>query len=234
MRLFQRTTRSQRLTDNGALFYERCLRALEEIRSAESLLETGKHQINGRLRVAMPVLFGRQCVAPLLIELAQEHPGLSLKCRSATAWWIWSRKASIWRYVTARCRTAACWWPESWENTAWSCAPRPTICKRGHPDAVDDLSRHSAINYLRAGRVLSLQLMDSDGTPRTFMPRSSLNMDDLQAICDAAVTGHGIAGSPAGWPSKKFIRESLSRSLSRRRMSILTSTPSGNRRRTCP
>ena len=74
VRLFQRTTRSQSLTDNGALFYERCLRALEEIRSAESLLETGKQQVSGRLRISMPVLFGRQCVAPLLIALAQEHP----------------------------------------------------------------------------------------------------------------------------------------------------------------
>lgn len=55
------------------------MRALEEIRGAESLLETGKQQISGRLRVAMPVLFGRQCVAPLLIELAQEHPGLELE-----------------------------------------------------------------------------------------------------------------------------------------------------------
>lgn len=27
----------------------------------------------------MPVLFGRQCIAPLLIELAQEHPGLELE-----------------------------------------------------------------------------------------------------------------------------------------------------------
>jgi DNA-binding transcriptional LysR family regulator len=27
----------------------------------------------------MPVLFGRQCVAPLLIALAQEHPGLELE-----------------------------------------------------------------------------------------------------------------------------------------------------------
>ncbi|WP_251277158.1 LysR substrate-binding domain-containing protein, partial [Enterobacter hormaechei] len=46
---------------------------------AESQLETGKHQVNGRLRVAVPVLFGRQCIAPLLIELAQEHPGLELE-----------------------------------------------------------------------------------------------------------------------------------------------------------
>lgn len=33
-----------------------------------------------------------------------------------------------------------------------------------------------------------------------FIPRSSLNMDDLQAICDAALAGHGLAWRyPAGW-----------------------------------
>jgi DNA-binding transcriptional LysR family regulator len=54
--------------------------------------------------------------------------------------------------------------------------------------------------------------MDNEGTSHTFTPRSSLNMDDLQAICDAALAGHGIAWLPAGWPLKKFIRESSSRS----------------------
>ena len=79
VRLFHRTTRSQSLTDDGALFYERCLRALEEIRSAETLLESGKQQVSGRLRVSMPVLFGRMCIAPLLTGLAREHPGLELE-----------------------------------------------------------------------------------------------------------------------------------------------------------
>ena len=74
VRLFHRTTRSQSLTDDGALFYERCLRALEEIRGAETLLESGKRQVSGRLRVSMPVLFGRMCIAPLLTELTREHP----------------------------------------------------------------------------------------------------------------------------------------------------------------
>ncbi len=45
VRLFHRTTRSLNLTDDGALFYERCLRALEEIRVAENLLESGKRQV---------------------------------------------------------------------------------------------------------------------------------------------------------------------------------------------
>lgn len=207
VRLFHRTTRSQRLTDNGALFYERCLRALEEIRGAESQLETGKHQVSGRLRVAMPVLFGRQCIAPLLIELAQEHPGLELEMsfsdrivdlveegfdmavRNGTladSAVLVARRLGVRRMVL--------------------CAAPDYLIKNGQPQSVDDLRQYTAINYTRAGRVLPWQLMDYDGTSRTFIPRSSLNMDDLQAICDAALAGHGIAWLPC-WMVIKEIHQ---------------------------
>ncbi|MFV8912301.1 LysR family transcriptional regulator [Enterobacter hormaechei] len=207
VRLFHRTTRSQRLTDNGALFYERCLRALEEIRGAESQLETGKHQVSGRLRVAMPVLFGRQCIAPLLIELAQEHPGLELEMsfsdrvvdlveegfdmavRNGTladSAVLVARRLGVHRMVL--------------------CAAPDYLLKNGQPQSVDDLRQYTAINYTRAGRVLPWQLMDYDGTSRTFIPRSSLNMDDLQAICDTALAGHGIAWLPC-WMVIKEIHQ---------------------------
>ncbi|CAM7013696.1 LysR family transcriptional regulator [Enterobacter hormaechei] len=207
VRLFHRTTRSQRLTDNGALFYERCLRALEEIRGAESQLETGKHQVSGRLRVAMPVLFGRQCIAPLLIELAQEHPGLELEMsfsdrivdlveegfdmavRNGTladSAVLVARRLGVHRMVL--------------------CAAPDYLIKNSQPQSVDDLRQYTAINYTRAGRVLPWQLMDYDGTSRTFIPRSSLNMDDLQAICDAALAGHGIAWLPC-WMVIKEIHQ---------------------------
>lgn len=207
VRLFQRTTRSLKLTDNGALFYERCLRALEEIRGAESQLETGKHQVSGRLRVAMPVLFGRQCIAPLLIELAQEHPGLELEMsfsdrivdlveegfdmavRNGTladSAVLVARRLGVHRMVL--------------------CAAPDYLIKNGQPQSVDDLRQYTAINYTRAGRVLPWQLMDYDGTSRTFIPRSSLNMDDLQAICDAALAGHGIAWLPC-WMVIKEIHQ---------------------------
>ena len=207
VRLFHRTTRSQRLTDNGALFYERCLRALEEIRGAESQLETGKHQVSGRLRVAVPVLFGRQCIAPLLIELAQEHPGLELEMsfsdrivdlveegfdmavRNGTladSAVLVARRLGVHRMVL--------------------CAAPDYLIKNGQPQSVDDLRQYTAINYTRAGRVLPWQLMDYDGTSRTFIPRSSLNMDDLQAICDAALAGHGIAWLPC-WMVIKEIHQ---------------------------
>ncbi|MDF2527400.1 MAG: LysR family transcriptional regulator [Enterobacter mori] len=164
VRLFQRTTRSQRLTDNGALFYERSLRALEEIRGAESLLETGKQQISGRLRVAMPVLFGRQCVAPLLIALAQEHPGLELEMSFSD------------RVVDL-------------VEEGFDMAVRNGTLQDSSVLVARKLGEHRMVLCAR-----------------TFTPRSSLNMDDLQAICDAALAGHGIAWLPC-WMVVKDIHQ---------------------------
>ena len=207
VRLFHRTTRSQRLTDNGALFYERCLRALEEIRGAESQLETGKHQVSGRLRVAMPVLFGRQCIAPLLIELAQEHPGLELEMSFSDrvvdlveeGFDMAVRNGALADSSVLVARRLG-------EHRMVLCAAPDYLLKNGQPQSVDDLRQYTAINYTRAGRVLPWQLMDYDGTSRTFIPRSSLNMDDLQAICDAALAGHGIAWLPC-WMVIKEIHQ---------------------------
>jgi DNA-binding transcriptional LysR family regulator len=78
VRLFHRTTRTQSLTEDGQLYYERCVRALDEVRAAEAMLDSGRHEVVGRLRVSMPVLFGRRCVAPVLARLAAEHPKLAL------------------------------------------------------------------------------------------------------------------------------------------------------------
>ncbi|MGM8381910.1 LysR family transcriptional regulator [Enterobacter hormaechei] len=207
VRLFHRTTRSQRLTDNGALFYERCLRALEEIRGAESQLEIGKHQVSGRLRVAVPVLFGRQCIAPLLIELAQEHPGLELEMSFSDrvvdlveeGFDMAVRNGALADSSVLVARRLG-------EHRMVLCAAPDYLFKNGQPQTVDDLRQHTAINYTRAGRVLPWQLMDYDGTSRTFIPRSSLNMDDLQAICDAALAGHGLAWLPC-WMVIKEIQQ---------------------------
>lgn len=79
VQLFHRTTRSQSLTEEGALFYRHCLRALEEVRLGETALASNKLTLNGRLKVSMPVLFGQQCVAPILLALAKAHPGLALE-----------------------------------------------------------------------------------------------------------------------------------------------------------
>ena len=79
-RLFQRgSSRRQILTDAGLIYYERCARIMAELAAAESELEGGRIEPSGRLRISMPVLFGRHCVLPVLSRLLGAHKSLELE-----------------------------------------------------------------------------------------------------------------------------------------------------------
>ena len=78
VRLINRTTRSQSLTGFGRAYYERCRTVLAEAEAADALAADQLSQPCGKLRVTMPVLFGRRCVTPTLLALAQKYPALEL------------------------------------------------------------------------------------------------------------------------------------------------------------
>ena len=66
VKLLQRSTRLVSLTDEGASFYERCRNILAELDDAESAVTMSNATPKGRLRVQMPVGFGRRVIAPKL------------------------------------------------------------------------------------------------------------------------------------------------------------------------
>src|SRR5260370_36262264 len=78
VRLTNRPTRRQSLTDFGRAYYERCRVVLAEAQAADALAADQLSEPCGKLRVAMPVHFGRRCVTPILLELAQQYPTLEL------------------------------------------------------------------------------------------------------------------------------------------------------------
>lgn len=197
VRLFQRTTRSLALTDDGALFYEHCLRALAEINAAQTLLESGKKSVSGRLRVSMPVLYGRMCIAPLLAEFASQHPNLAVDL-------LFSDKISdlVEDGLDLVIRNGKL--PDSsglvarkiGEHRMMICASPRYLMQHGEPQTIDDLSHHDVFNYMNAG-VPHRWVINADGGKKSeFVPKSRVMMDDLEAIADAAIAGLGVALLP--------------------------------------
>ena len=76
-RLLQRTTRSISVTEAGKRFYDACVRVLDELDHAESLLKGGDSHLSGRLRITAPSDFGRQFVAPAILQFVRLHPGIT-------------------------------------------------------------------------------------------------------------------------------------------------------------
>ena len=72
VRLLNRTTRRQSLTEAGQIYYERCRTVLSEAEAADAVVADELSAPRGRLRVTMPALLGRHCIAPLLMKLARK------------------------------------------------------------------------------------------------------------------------------------------------------------------
>ncbi len=74
VRLLDRTTRTLRLTSDGARLYERAAPHLEGIEEAANLVSGAATTVRGGLRVSLNPIFARRVLAPKLPLLAERHP----------------------------------------------------------------------------------------------------------------------------------------------------------------
>ena len=206
MRLLNRTTRSQSLTDFGRAYYERCRLVLAEAEAADALAADQLAEPRGKLRVTVPVHFGRRCVAPILLALVERYPmleldlsfsdriadlaedGFDLAIRTGEL----ADKAGVIARRIARQRMVVC-------------ASPVYLDQRGWPKGTEDLGPRQAILYRRIGQAVQPWLFPRDGKPPLeVMPASRLRLDDLDAIADLAAAGAGLAWLPS-W----LVRERL-------------------------
>jgi DNA-binding transcriptional LysR family regulator len=198
VRLLNRTTRRQSLTEVGLAYYERCRAVLAEAAAADALAADQLTEPRGKLRVSLPVHFGRRCALPILLDLARQHPsleldlsfsdriadlaeeGIDLAIRTGE---LDDRAGLIARRV-ARQRMVVCASPGYLE-------------RHGRPERIEDLGLHQAIIYRRSGRVNPWLFPRCGKPPAEAMPVHRLRLDDLDAIADAAAAGMGIAWLPS-------------------------------------
>jgi DNA-binding transcriptional LysR family regulator len=79
VRLLNRTTRRSSLSDEGREYYERCRRVLSEVEAADAALSARRLEPKGRLRLTAPDMYGRLCVAPVVMEFAAKYPGVEVE-----------------------------------------------------------------------------------------------------------------------------------------------------------
>ena len=206
VRLLNRTTRRQSLTDFGRAYYERCRVVLAEADAADGLAADQLSEPRGKLRVTMPVLFGRHCVAPILLQLAREYPRLELALSfsdhlanlAEDGYDLAIRTGGVEDRAGVIVRRVA-------RQQMVVCAAPSYLEAHGCPESIEDLSRHQTIIYSRSGPVRPWLFPRDSGAPAEVMPVSRLRLDDLDAIADAAAAGLGLAWLPC-WLVRERVR----------------------------
>lgn len=73
-RLFERTTRQLRLTEEGRIYVAYCHVALDAMGEAERAIHSGSEQVSGTLRVSAPSDLGRHMLLDILDDFMRRHP----------------------------------------------------------------------------------------------------------------------------------------------------------------
>jgi DNA-binding transcriptional LysR family regulator len=197
VRLFHRTTRSQNLTEAGQSYYERCVRALAELDAGEACIGSGRSEPIGRLRISVPVLFGRQFVAPLMMDLARRHPRLEVDISfNDRVVDLIDEGFDLGLRVGPLPDTASLAARHLGHQRMLVCASPAYLAQHGRPQQIEDFARHAGILYTRGRSVKEWIFGERGEKPRTVMPLQRILLDDLQVIADAAAGGMGLAWLP--------------------------------------
>lgn len=183
--LLQRSTRRQRLTEDGQAYYEHCLRALAELEAAESVLESGRQQPRGRLRASLPLAFGHHYAAPALWGLMARYPDLEIDiCFSDRMIDLAQEGFDIAVRIGPLPDTDRLSARRLGEQFMGLAASPAYLQRRGRIECIEALAAHRGIAY-RSNNVHRSRLV----TP--------LVLDDLQAVADATIAGVGLAWLPS-------------------------------------
>ena len=198
VRLFQRSTRSLKPTEQGQLFYAEALKVIEAIDAAEAAVMNVTRTPRGSLFVAAPLGIGRRFIAPLVPEFKAAYPAIDLRLRLS------DRKIDVNgegldlalflgvpEDSTLRMRKIA-------DCPRVLCASPDYIARRGMPsDGAALISeRHDCLNLRFPGAPeFRWTLQTADG-PERFSVSGPFESDDGDVLTEWAVTGHGIVLKP--------------------------------------
>jgi DNA-binding transcriptional LysR family regulator len=195
VRLFTRTTRKIRLTDEGRAYFEQCRQALTQIADAERTIGGNHADPSGVLRVSTSTTYGHYRLLPLLPKFAMRYPKLRVEVNISNRnidFVDEGYDVAIRLGIPQDSRLVA----RTLENATLGVFAAPKYLKKyGTPKTPDDLLEHECIQFVlpSSGRGMPWIFHDSAGTEIDFSFEGRIRVqDDVLGCVTYARAGGGL------------------------------------------
>lgn len=196
VQLLVRTTRRVALTDAGRVYLARCVQLLDDLDEAERSVVDLQSSPRGRLRVAAPMSFGLERIAPLLADFAAAFPEVQLDVLLNDRFVdLLEEGIDVAVRVGVALEDSSLVARKLTSGTRLLCAAPSYLRKRGTPRTPHDLSGHNCLTYTLHAAPSKWELHGPDG-PVTVDVRGPLQLNNSLALTIAAVGGAGIVMAP--------------------------------------
>lgn len=190
VRLLNRTTRRQSLTQEGQRFHEHCVRILAEVQQAESDMQQSRQEISGLLRITATRMFGSRYITALAAEFQDMHPGLrfELSFSDEIVDMVEAGLDMAFRFGTLQDSSLIA--RKIAESELVLCASSEYLKRHGMPKVPEDLARHRCILY--GVRHTHDWVFQHKGRPVTTEVNATFLCNDGNAGKAIALAGGGI------------------------------------------
>ncbi len=193
-RLFTRSTRRIRLTEDGRLYQEQCSQALNQIADVEDILGSQRRAPSGLIRVSVPTTYAHYRIIPLLPEFARRFPDIRIELNISN-----QNIDFITEGFDLAIRMGKL--PDSslvarrLEQAALGVFAAPSYLQaQGEPRTLSDLKQHKLVLFERPSSGRTFPWEFSDGTRDIEMTMKSAVMfsGDFLGCVNFAIAGGGL------------------------------------------
>ena len=198
VRLLRRSTRKLSLTEEGRLYYERCVGPLRELESAESAITEKGRSPTGTIRVTSLSPFGRTYVLPLIPAFSRLYPGIELELRLDDAVTDMIAGGYDVGIRAGEARDGSMVMREVAPLNFVVCGAPSYFAERGIPLTVADLSKHNCLRLRGRGPAThSLEWrLGPTGPADSSSIKGNFLAHDITTLVTAAVYGQGLVFAP--------------------------------------
>jgi DNA-binding transcriptional LysR family regulator len=192
VRLFHRTSRVLRLTQEGERFLAAAQKVMQALEEAEESLSPAMSEASGVLRIGSTPAFARFWLAPLMPSFCAKHPKLRVEfLLSASAPDLFESQLDIAFQSGAIPDSSLV--ARRIGTVRWRIYAAPSYLKQhGTPRTPDDLAAHRCLNFLPGSYRSQWPLRDGD-TLRRVAPTGPVSANGGDLLCALAVAGMGLA-----------------------------------------
>ncbi|MFZ5526899.1 MAG: LysR family transcriptional regulator [Pseudomonadota bacterium] len=197
VRLLHRTTRKVTVTADGAAYYERCRRILDDLREADESVSPRQGLPSGRLRVDVPTSMASFLMFTGMSDFLTRYPDISLEmgCSDRVVNMVTEGVDCVIRVGDVSDPTLVARRIGSMQFK--TCAARSYVDAHGLPGHPDELRKHRWVNYFMPGRVAATWDFAKDGQRIELQPEGGLSVNDSNVYEDAVLAGLGIGQLPS-------------------------------------
>jgi DNA-binding transcriptional LysR family regulator len=199
IRLFARSTRSLRLTPEGAAYLPYAQEALATLLEGSERLRPESAELQGTLQVTAPLDLGRNVLLPWLTAFRREHPRLTLRLSlSDQLSDVFRDPADVAIRYGEIDDASFIALPLAPENRRVLVASPAYLDRHGRPDSLEVLARHTCLLFQLDGRVYDKWLFPTAsaqvaGGQRKIQVAGPLVSDNADVVRLWALAGEGIA-----------------------------------------